>query len=226
MRSLPLSLILIPFAIVMLSTGFLLAQTVGDVEESLTCDLNDLIFDQAEAHFALDSFAQDLEADPSAALAQLYETGELYQQLALDCGYIPENAGELFVGNDVDRIMTVLETIRGDPLNGQLLYNNEAEAADGSELGCIGCHEDDDSTGPMTAGTWTRWDEIHSLEPRFEGYDFERYTVESIVLPWDYTVEGYAENIMPNNFGDRLSYQDLADIVAYLSTQDQFLPEN
>jgi hypothetical protein len=47
--------------------------------------------------------------------------------------------------------------------------------------------------------------------------------VESLIDPWAYTVEGYPENIMPNNFGSRLSYQNLADLIAYLSSQDQLL---
>lgn len=202
--------------------GYLWAQV--DLEEALTCDPMDLIFDQLELQAALDTFAADLDTDPQAALERLYETGITYQELALNCGYIPADAGNLFVGTDIERIMSVLETVPGDPINGQILYNNEAEAADGAELGCIGCHHDDEaSTGPWTSGTWTRWDEIHSLESVFEGYTFERYMVESLIDPWAYTVEGYPENIMPNNFGSRLSYQNLADLIAYLSSQDQLL---
>lgn len=224
MRSMPYAL-LIPLALAILGVGVLLAQTVN-LEEELTCDPNALVFDQFEAQLSLETFGADLEQDVQATLETLYTVGDLYQQLALDCGYIPDDIGTLFVGADVDRILTALDAVRGDPLNGQLLYNNEVQAADGTELGCVGCHLTEDSTGPLTEGTWTRWDEIRSLEPQFEEYSFEHYMVESIVLPWDYTVEGYPENIMPNNFGSRISYQDLADLIAYLESQDQFLPED
>jgi mono/diheme cytochrome c family protein len=211
--------------IILFSGGYLLAQSV-DLDEALTCDPTDLVFDQLNAHESLRDFGPDLAQDPTAALSQLYETGLLYQELALACGHIPEDAGELFAGTDVERILTVLETIQADPLNGQLIYNNLELAADGTELGCIGCHMDEDSTGPPTEGTWTRWDEIRSELPQFEDYTFEQYMVESIVHPWDYTAPGYAENIMPNNYGDRMSYQDLADVIAYLSSQDQLLPDD
>ncbi|GAB4315355.1 MAG: hypothetical protein Kow00117_07350 [Phototrophicales bacterium] len=205
-----------------LGAGYLIAQV--DLEEALTCDPTELVFNQLDLQAELDTFAADLSEDPTTALERLYETGVQYQEMALECGYIPADAGDLFVGTDIDRIMNILETVPGDPINGQLLYNDEAQAADGNTLGCLGCHRDDEtSTGPQVAGTWTRWDEIHSLESRFEGYTFERYIVESIIDPWAYTVDGYPENIMPNNFGDRLSYQNLADLIAYLSSQDQLL---
>jgi hypothetical protein len=163
----------------------------------------------------------NLEEDAEATLSNLYDTGKAYQQLALDCGFIPDDIGELTVGMDVDFILNALENINGDPLKGQLLYNGEEPAADGSGLGCVGCHSDDD-IAPVTEGTWTRWDEIHSLEPEFEEYDFAHYVVESVVLPWDYIVPDYGE-VMPNNFGDRLSFQDLADLISYLESQDQYL---
>jgi hypothetical protein len=36
------------------------------------------------------------------------------------------------------------------------------------------------------------------------------------VLPDVYVEEGYQPNIMPKNFGDRLSPQDMADLIAYM----------
>ena len=31
----------------------------------------------------------------------------------------------------------------------------------------------------------------------------------------------YPDSVMPKNFGQLLTYQDLADLIAYLKTQDQ-----
>jgi cytochrome c553 len=187
----------------------------------LTCDHDELLATQAELADLLDGFSTQIDGDPQAALAQLYEVGQNYQELALKCGYIPDDIGERTVGTDIDIILTALESVNGDPLNGQLLYNGEANAADGGITGCIGCHENPD-IAPLTAGTWTRWDEIRRLEPQFEDYTFKQYAAESIILPWEYLAPDYAQ-VMPNNFGDRLSYQDLADLIAYLESQDQLL---
>lgn len=186
-----------------------------------TCDVEALVERQAELTALLEDFAAGMDDTPEATLAALYEVGLAYQALALDCGHIPENVGELTVGTDVAQILRVLEDVNGDPLNGQLLYNSIELAADGRELGCSGCHMNVE-VAPLTEGTWTRWDEMRRAEaPEYE--DFAYYMVESIVLPWDYTVPDYPTQGMPNNFGDRLSYQDLADLIAYLESQDQLL---
>jgi len=205
-----------------LSLGAVLYSQENEPEDiELACNPDELIEAQAELALLLENFADDLDVDPSAALSQLYDVGQEYQTLALDCGHIPDDIGELFVGDDVERIVTALDALSGDPQRGQLLYNNLEVAADGKELGCVGCHSEEE-TGPLTEGTWTRWDEIRRLEDELEDYSFEEYMVESIVLPWAYLVPAYGE-VMPNNFGDRMSYQDLADIILYLSSQDQFL---
>lgn len=186
------------------------------------CSAGGIAAAQAELALALRDLGTRLQDDEEAALADLYEVGAAYQDIALACGFIPDDIGTLFVGTDIDRIMTALAEVPGDPLNGQLLYNNVEFAANGEALGCIGCHNAEE-VAPLTEGTWTRWDEIRSQLPQFADYTFERYVVESIVHPWDYTVPGYPEFTMPNNYGERLSYQDLADLIAYLNGQDQLI---
>lgn len=218
------------FAVLLLMTlggSLLLAQTETSTEEptpaeQLTCDPAELALQQLELATTLDDFAGDLNDDAETTLEQLYAVGEAYQNLALECGYLPDNLDALFVGTDIDLILRGLESINGDPLNGQLIYNNIEPGADGTEIGCVGCHSVEE-VAPLTEGTWTRWDEIRSEEPQFADYTFEHYIVESIVHPWDYTVPDYPEGTMPNNYGERLSYQNLADIIAYLFGQDQFI---
>lgn len=189
------------------------------------CEGDRLIAAKAE----IDALLADVEVQASTAsdtaLEALFTAGEAYRQLALDCGYLPENLDGLVIhSTDIDRILVALETLNSDPLRGQLLYNGQELSASGSVVGCAGCH-DQGNAAPQTAGTWTRWDEQRSLEPRFADYTFERYTVESIILPWEYTVEPYPEMSMPNIYHDQLGYQDLADIVTYLDSQDQLLDE-
>jgi mono/diheme cytochrome c family protein len=186
----------------------------------------DLLIDaKAEIDAMLADFETQASTDTDSALASLFTAGEAYNRLALDCGYLPENLDGLVIhSTDVERVLTALETLNGDPLRGQLLYNGREPSANGSSLGCSGCHEQG-VAAPKTEGTWTRWDEQYSLEPRFADYTFEEYAVESIILPWEYTVEPFPEMSMPNIYHDQLSYQDLADIVEYLNSQDQLLEE-
>lgn len=46
----------------------------------------------------------------------------------------------------------------------------------------------------------------------------EAYLYESILYPSAHTVEGYMENLMPQNYRQRLTDQQLGDIIAYLLT--------
>jgi mono/diheme cytochrome c family protein len=106
--------------------------------------------------------------------------------------------------------------IVGDPARGDLLYHNREWSQLADRLGCGGCHEGG-SQGPATEGTWDRVVNERLAEPQFAGYTPEQYIVESILHPGDYVVPGY-NNIMPANFPERTSLQDIADLVEYLRT--------
>lgn len=177
----------------------------------LSCDLAELQQKQAELDALLATFESDAETNAGAALDNLFKVGAAYQELALNCGYIPADIATRFVGTDVERILSTLEEVFGDPLNGQALYNGE--------LGCAGCHNADTGIAPPTDGTYTRVLDERLHDPALEGYTAEHYLIESIVLPGDYVVEGY-NNVMSSNFGERLTLQDLADLIAYLESQD------
>ncbi len=112
-------------------------------------------------------------------------------------------------------IMENLATVVGDPQTGQTLYNGS--------LACAGCHMTE-AVAPLTAGTWTRVTDVRLLDPANNALTGEEYLAQSITHPGAYVVPGYPDGVMPQNFGDRLSYQDLADLIAYLKTQDQPLP--
>ncbi len=188
------------------------------------------------------AFAQVLTLDfvgnPSRALENLYRLGGFYQQMATRCGYQPseeERAAAIAwvlsfasldeiiaaraVGGDVDAVLAQLETIVGDPLNGQLLFTGQVAALDGSTLGCAGCHNG--QTAPPTEGMWTRADEVRLKDPALAGYSIERYFVESILHPNAYIAPDYMPNLMPDIYGRQLDIEQLADLVAFLSSQDQ-----
>ncbi len=182
----------------------------------------------------------DFVSDRGQAIANLYRLGALYQSMALYCDYQP-NAIEVnamleraleyasleeliaaqSVGRDIDEIMAQLDETYGDPLAGQQLYNGEQPALGGVMLGCSGCH-DNEAAAPLTVATWTRVNEIRLQLPQFAGYAERRYLVESIVEPKAYITPDYVD-VMPDIYATQLTAQQLADLVAYLESQDQLL---
>ncbi len=132
-----------------------------------------------------------------------------YSKLPADPALVaaaPADDAEL-VGTDVDAILTELEGHTGDPVNGQVLYTTYA---------CIGCHN-----GVVAPATEEQWlDAVAGADGRPSADNPERYIVESIVLPNEYVVNGYNAGAMPLNFGERMSYQDMADVLAYISSFD------
>ncbi len=215
---------LITACAVLVGGALLLAQDPTPTP-ALDCSPDALAAYQLEMAALLDGFAESLADDKQAALGALYTVGLAYRDAALACGYIPPNVGELVIGTrDLKRVLTVLDTLSGDPLNGQLLYNGQAESVADTTLGCSGCHTNV-AVAPLTEGTWTRWDEQRRFLPQYAESDFRTYIVESILLPTAYTVEGYTEGVMPQFYADALGYQDLADIIAYLESQDQLLED-
>lgn len=210
--------------LLMMSAGWIVAQEntptpplPTPIPVELVCPLEELQAQQAELQALLTSFEADAQADPTQALDNLFRVGEAYQGLALACGYIPADAAERPVGEDIARILTALDTVYGDPLNGQVLYN--------SEIGCANCHEaGGGQVAPWTEGTFTRFEEVRSLDPALEGYAITQYLVESIVNPTGYVVPGYTPS-MPAFYADQLTLQQVADLVAYLESQDGPSPE-
>jgi mono/diheme cytochrome c family protein len=116
------------------------------------------------------------------------------------------------VGTDINA-----ELPAGDAASGEALTVS---------LGCVACHvtatvgpawlADADPDGQ---GIGTR------AEARYQAADYTgnatsaaQYLHESVVLPNDYLTPGFAAGLMPQTYGDTLSAQNLADIIAYLQT--------
>ncbi|MEJ2150619.1 MAG: cytochrome c [Chloroflexota bacterium] len=119
----------------------------------------------------------------------------------------PEEPAFVPVGTDMN--ITLPE---GDPARGEALFEGTEPAPDGLPLGCNACHTLDGSAlvGPSLQG-------VASRVP--EGYDSAlTYFHESIVMPGNYKVPGFEGVSMPDNFGQRLDAQSLADLMAFLDT--------
>ncbi|MCY4145448.1 MAG: hypothetical protein OXE95_13250 [Chloroflexi bacterium] len=211
--------------------------TLSQGEPAASCSAEELTRQQQTV---AEFLPLDFATDHTQAVANLYRLGALYQSMALYCEYSP-NAVEVnamleraleyasldeliaaqSVGRDVAAIMLELAEVYGDPLAGQQLYNGTQPALGGVMLGCSGCH-DNAATAPLTTSAWTRVNEIRLPLPQFAGYDERRYLVESIVQPSAYIAPGYVD-VMPEFYAGQLTTQQLADLVAYLESQDQLL---
>jgi mono/diheme cytochrome c family protein len=144
----------------------------------------------------------------------------LVQQFAREPGLGAAAADFEAIGTDPDAILAKLESdgIVGDPAHGDELYHGKAASGSGLPLSCAGCHVNGESA-PNTIGTWTRVQDERLSLSQFAGYTGEKYLVESIVTPNAFVVDGYNSDVMPQNFGNTLGYQDIADLIAYLETQ-------
>ena len=88
--------------------------------------------------------------------------------------------------------------------------------------GCAGCHELS-TVGPA----WVSQAELPGIAERSEALiasgdysgratSVEQYLFESVVAPNGFLLDGFEANIMPGNYGDRLTVQELADLIAYM----------
>lgn len=97
----------------------------------------------------------------------------------------------------------------GDPARGEMLFNGQVNG----QYPCSACHglfEGQVTTCPNLMGIAVR------AAMRVSDYSAERYIRESIVSPDAYVVEGYTPGIMPQNFAQTMTAQDLADVLAFL----------
>ena len=82
--------------------------------------------------------------------------------------------------------------------------------------GCVACHTatgvSSGTIGPVLNGVATR------AATRVPGLAAEEYIRQSILTPSAYVVEGFANGIMPQTFGQTLTEEQINDLVAFLLT--------
>ncbi len=108
--------------------------------------------------------------------------------------------------------------ITGDPVNGQVVFTTPHVTANGT-WACAQCHSvTADELRLIGPGLWNI--SIHA-ETRVEGQAAYDYIHESIVAPNDFIAPGdppYPAGLMPQNWGEVLTPQELDDVIAYLYT--------
>lgn len=84
------------------------------------------------------------------------------------------------------------------------------------QQGCVGCHTvsgiSEATTGPVLDGIATR------AETQVEGLSAEEYIHESIVDPGAYVIDGFDGGLMPQNFTELVSEEELENLVAFMLT--------
>jgi mono/diheme cytochrome c family protein len=134
-----------------------------------------------------------------------------WEDRAVAGGEPPPTDGELMMGSEIG-----VPLPEGNADAGQAL-------AEGT-LGCAACH-----ILTVVGPPWTADGGLPALGTRAEiriGQDDyageattgEEYLVESVVMTNAYVVEGYAAGLMPADFGEKLTLQDMADLLAYMMT--------
>jgi hypothetical protein len=102
---------------------------------------------------------------------------------------------------------TKLDLNGGDAINGREIYTS---------LGCVGCHQAG-QVAPAMAGTYTRIVTERMKDPFLAGMTVEQYLAQSVIEPNTYVVPGFSP-IAPQDYGSRISLQELRDLVAYMMT--------
>ena len=117
---------------------------------------------------------------------------------------------------DWSNFVTDLPT--GDQSKGKELYE--------VIYGCAACHGDPRIEGSNAVGPWSG--NFKNLDDRKVGYAAADYVYESILNPSAFLSPDCPTgpcsgppSAMPDNFGMRMSYQDIADIMAYLGVDPQ-----
>ncbi len=98
----------------------------------------------------------------------------------------------------------------GDAARGAILFT---QPIDGTPL-CTGCHTLDGS--PLSGPSLKGYGAVAGT--RITGMSASDYTVQSLVNPASFLVSSYG-NLMYNQYGQHLSGQQIADLVAFLLTQ-------
>jgi len=103
----------------------------------------------------------------------------------------------------------------GNAANGEELYK-QTIIGDASAPGCITCHSLDEGVvlvGPSHAGI------AASANGAVAGLSAKEYLEQSITEPNAHITDGYTEGVMYQFYGNDLSAQEIADLVAFLETQ-------
>jgi cytochrome c2 len=114
------------------------------------------------------------------------------------------------VGNDPVSVLVSL----ANPARGQELFNTMYDTNVGP-YACATCHNVDSVERKIGPG---QLNVAERAATRVEGQSAAQYIYNSVLHPNDYVVEEYTPNLMPGNYRDLLTDQDIYAIIAYMFT--------
>lgn len=166
--------------------------TVEDYPEDLMPREFDLIFNERELYDII-AYLLTLEGDPSPVSDSTDSAA-------------PDDETSM-PGDELPAPETV-----GDPANGEILFNTfQAEAG----FMCATCHWTDTEDRLIGPGLLNV---AHRAGNRVDGQDALDYLFESIADPDAYVVDDYPAGLMPDNWAEIYSEDEIYDLVAYLLT--------
>lgn len=153
-------------------------------------------------------------------LEDLYSVNQ-FAKLIADAAFVGDMVSDVeAVGTNLARISEAVASLEGDPERGRQLYDGDTRTELRQRLACSSCHMGG-AQAPATEETWSNTVNIRLRLSQFANYTAEEYIIESIVAPNDYIVDGYASGVMPAQYGQQMSDQDMADIIAYLRSYSE-----
>ena len=129
--------------------------------------------------------------------------GMRHSQMLADVRVLERAEFDSWVGAEIARLAD-LDTPEA---RGEQLYQAQ---------GCIGCHSLDGTivVGPTWLNLYGRQEQLDDGTSVIADEDYIR---NSILYPADQIVEGF-QNLMPGNYGEILSENDIDDLIAYIKT--------
>ena len=133
-------------------------------------------------------------------------TGYFWQDLAHHSSGLTFEAA--IAGIEIEVLATPLP-VEDDPVaRGRVVYD---------ERGCGACHIITGVSEGIVGPNLNNIGEVAAT--RQEGVSASDYIRQSILAPNAYIVEGYSENLMPQNFRDLISDPELNDLIEFLLAQ-------
>jgi mono/diheme cytochrome c family protein len=135
---------------------------------------------------------------------------------------VPVGAGEEFVRPTPTPVPSIADLSEEEILAGlpdDVLAAFPGDPAAGEQLsllnGCVGCHALD----PANVAVAPSWHNMANVAvARKPDMSPAAYLYESIVEPNAYVVQGYPSGVMPQNYEQTLTTEQIVDIIAYMLT--------